>query len=103
MQYQWSAVTKGMDVVDLNGDKIGSVGEVFTGAAVGTSMAGSGDSASGNYIKADTGFLGLGKDYYIPAEYVSDIVGDRVMLNVTKDAADTMGWDNKPAALDRLD
>jgi hypothetical protein len=90
-----------MDVCDLNGDKIGSVGEVFSRASVGTgAVTGSGTSASGNYIKVDTGFLGLGKDLYIPAEYISDIVGDRVLLNTTKDAVDSMGWDHKPSGFD---
>ena len=104
MEYQWSAVRKGMDVYDLNDDKIGSVGEVYAGATVGTSATGTtGVSASGNYLKVDTGFLGLGKDYYVPAEYVSEVIDDKVMLNLTKDAAKTMGWDNKPAALEDMD
>ncbi|HEX3245365.1 MAG TPA: PRC-barrel domain containing protein [Chloroflexota bacterium] len=104
MDYQWSAVRKGMDVYDVNGDKIGSVGEIYAGATVGAGTSTtSGVSASGNYIKVDTGFLGLGKDYYVPAEYVSEVIDDKVVLNLTKDATKTMGWDNKPASLEGLD
>jgi hypothetical protein len=104
MEYQWSAVRKDMDVYDVNGDKMGSVGEIYAGATVGAhATAASGVSASGNYIKVDTGFLGLGKDYYVPAEYVSDVTDDKVMLNVSKDAAKTMGWDEKPSSLEGLD
>jgi len=104
MDYQWSAVRKGMDVYDVNGDKIGSVGEIYAGATVGAgTSAASGVSASGNYIKVDTGFLGLGKDYYVPAEYVSEVIDDKVVLNLTKDAAKNLGWDNKPASLEGLD
>jgi hypothetical protein len=104
MDYQWSAVRKGMDVYDVNGDKIGTVGEIFAGATVGAgSSTTSAGSTSGNYLKVDTGFLGLGKDYYVPAEYVSDVLDDKVMLNVSKDAAKSMGWDEKPASLEGLD
>jgi hypothetical protein len=104
MEYQWSAVRKGMDVYDVNGDKVGSVGEIFAGASVGAgSSAGYAATSSGNYLKVYTGFLGLGKDYYVPAEYVSDVLDDKVMLNVSKDAAKTMGWDEKPASLEGLD
>ena len=104
MDYQWSAVRKGMDVYDVNGDKIGTVGEIFAGATVGASSSTtSASSTSGNYLKVDTGFLGLGKDYYVPAEYVSDVLDDKVMLNVSKDAAKSMGWDEKPASLEGLD
>jgi hypothetical protein len=103
MDYQWSAVRKGMDVYDVNGDKIGSVGEIFAGATVGASSTASAGSTSGNYLKVDTGFLGLGKDYYVPAEYVNDVLDDKVMLNISKDAAKSMGWDEKPASLEGLD
>jgi hypothetical protein len=104
MEYEWTAVRKGMDVYDINGDKMGSVGEIYAGATVGArTTAASGVSGSGNYLKVDTGFLGLGKDYYVPAEYVSEVHDDKVMLNMTKDAVKTMGWDNKPASLEGLD
>ena len=104
MEYQWSAVRKGMDVYDINDDKMGKVGEIFAGATVGAGTAAtSGVSTSGNYLKVDTGFLGLGTDYYVPAEYVSEVIDDKVMLNITKDAAKSMGWDNKPASLEGLD
>jgi hypothetical protein len=103
MGYQWSAVRKGMDVFDVNGDKIGGVGEIFAGATVGASGSRAAGSTSGNYLKVDTGFLGLGKDYYVPAEYVSDVLDDKVILNISKDAAKAMGWDEKPASLEGLD
>ena len=104
MEYQWSAVRKGMDVYDINGDKMGSIGEIYAGATVGASTTvGTGVSASGNYLKVDTGFLGLGKDYYVPAEYVSEVLDDKVIINTSKDTAKTMGWDEKPSSLEGLD
>lgn len=104
MNYQWTAVREGMDVTDINGDKVGSVGEIFSRAGVASSTTttsmDTSVSASGNYLKVDTGFLGLGKDLYIPAEYVSDVVDNKVRLNTSKDAIDSFGWDEKPAFLD---
>jgi hypothetical protein len=44
----------------------------------------------------DTGFLGLGKDLYIPASAISDVTADRIYLNVDKDRLDDLGWDRRP-------
>jgi uncharacterized protein (TIGR02271 family) len=79
MQNRGRNIRAGMDVLDLNGDKIGSIGDAF-----------------GSYMKVDTGFLGLGKDYYIPSDSVTEIFDDHVVVNTTKDRLDTMGWDEKP-------
>ncbi len=47
-------------------------------------------------MKVDTGILGLGKDLYIPAEFVNHIRDDRVFLTVDKDRVDDLGWDQRP-------
>lgn len=72
-------VSKGWDVCDVNGDKIGSVNEV-----------------SGSYFKIDSGFLGLGKDYYIPFSAIRDVRDDKVFITSTKDRLDMMGWEKPP-------
>lgn len=72
-------ITKGWDVYDLNNDKIGTVNEV-----------------SGSFFKIDTGFLGLGKDYYIPFSAITDVRDEKVFINSSKDRLDSMGWDRKP-------
>ena len=94
-------IRDGMDVYDLNGDKVGSVGKVYsmTGATATTSTSTSSTSGSGSdwYMKIDTGFLGLGKDLYVPARAISNIHDDRVVLDVGKDTIDTFGWDEKPS------
>jgi hypothetical protein len=69
-------VSKGWDVYDANNEKIGEIKEV-----------------SGNHFKIDTGFLGLGKDYYIPFSAISDVSGEKVFISGTKDRLDSMGWD----------
>jgi hypothetical protein len=48
-------------------------------------------------LKLDTGFLGLGKDLYVPGSAVTSVHDDRVSLDVDKDTIDTFGWDEKPS------
>ncbi len=48
------------------------------------------------HFKCDTGFLGLGKDFYIPFTSVDHVEGDRVYLNVSKDRLNQMNWDRQP-------
>ena len=97
-----TALTEGMDVYDVNGDKVGAVGKIYRPAgatAPSTSAPGSyAEPRSGaeQYLKVDTGFLGLGKDLFIPTSAVSDVAGDRITLSVDKDRLDDMGWDRRP-------
>ena len=51
-------------------------------------------------MKVDTGFLGLGKNLYIPTSAIRDVTTDRVILTEDKDRVDTMGWDQKPPWID---
>jgi hypothetical protein len=93
-----AALAEGMDVYDLKGDKVGTVGKIYRPAAT-TAAPGSfaaPPSGADQYLKVDTGFLGLGKDLYIPTSAVSDISGERVTLTVDKDRLDEMGWDRRP-------
>ena len=85
-----------MDVIDANGDKVGTIGRIYQPAAVPSTTSTVAKPASQAYMKVDTGFLGLGKDLYIPADVISDVTGDRVFLNMDKDHFDGMGWDHKP-------
>src|SRR5688572_16055517 len=86
-----TTLTEGMAVYDANNDKVGSVGKVFRRATAvapsGTQAATSPESetAAESCFKVDTGFLGLGKDLFIPTHAIADVSGDRVMLNVDKD------------------
>jgi hypothetical protein len=85
-----------MDVIDANGDKVGTIGRIYQPAAVPSTTSTVANPASQAYMKVDTGFLGLGKDLYIPADVISDVTADRVFLNMDKDHFDAMGWDHKP-------
>src|SRR4051794_23428169 len=78
MERQWAGqIREGMDLYDVDGDKIGSVGEV----------------ASGRYLRASTGFLGLGRELYIPFSAITDVRSNGIYLSVDKDDFGRQGWD----------
>jgi len=83
MERQWAGqIREGMDLYDVDGDKIGSVGEV----------------ASGRYLRASTGFLGLGRELYIPFSAIADVRSDGIHLSVDKDDIGRQDWDMRPAS-----
>jgi len=81
-----SNIRKGMDVFDVDGDKIGSVDEVTGGDG---------------YMKVKSGLLGLGGSWYIPLELVREVRSDDIYLSVDKDDADRLGWDAPPTTTGR--
>jgi hypothetical protein len=89
-------IREGMDVYDLAGDKVGTVGKIYQAAAVRSTASTAGEPAGTPYLKVDTGFLGLGKDLFIPASAVVEVTAEQVVLNVGKERLDTMGWDRRP-------
>jgi hypothetical protein len=85
-----------MDVYDANGDTIGRISKIYQPVAV-TSATSTGSEPTGRtYMRVDTGFMGLGKHLYIPADAIGAATGDRVILTMDKDHFDAMGWDYKP-------
>ncbi len=94
----YSTIRQGMDVFDLDGDKIGKVNQIHVPAGV-TGKAGVAGTAPVGFqgvLHVDTGILGLGKDLWIPFGSISEIRGKGVFLDVDKDDVDTMGWDHRP-------
>lgn len=73
-------IREGMQVYSSDGHQIGTVGQV-------------GDT----HFKCDTGFLGLGRDLYVPFANVDRVEGNRLYLNVARDRIDTMNFDRQPA------
>jgi uncharacterized protein (TIGR02271 family) len=69
-----------MDVLDMDGKKIGKCGESYD-----------------TYFNVDAGFLGM-KEYYVPFSAVSDVAEDAIYLNVAKDQMGDMGWTERPSA-----
>jgi len=76
-------ISKGWDVYGLNDEKLGTVHEVY----------------ENNYFQMDTGFLGLGKDFWIPFSAITDVRGDKVYIRADKNNLKSMGWDKKPTGL----
>lgn len=72
-------IQQNYSVYGRDDQKIGTVGEV-----------------QGDYFKMDTGFLGLGTDYFVPIDAVTDVRDDRVYINATKDQLSSLGWESKP-------
>jgi hypothetical protein len=89
-------IRKGMDVMDVDGDKIGTVDEIFQPAAVSSTASTAGEATGEPILKVETGILGLGTDYYVPSSAVRDVTTERVVLGIDKDELDAMGWDTRP-------
>ena len=97
-------IEPGMDVCDVNGDKVGSVARVYrhemaaVGAGVGSSSTGLGSEAHDEILEVKTGFLGLGSHLYVPIGEVQDMTSECVFLRVAKDVAE--GWTEAPSDLE---
>jgi uncharacterized protein (TIGR02271 family) len=74
-------VHEGMDVLDRNGEKIGKAGETMP---------------DGRSFNLDTGFLGIGKEYYVPFDAIREVQENSIYLTVAKGQLDRLGWDQRP-------
>ena len=83
-----------MDVYDINGEKVGKFKNLYQPAVVSSTPSTLAEPTGQPYLHVDTGFLH--KDLYIPADAVSDVLSDRVILNMNKDSVDGMGWNHQP-------
>jgi hypothetical protein len=97
-------IEPGMDVCDINGDKIGSVDHVYryATAEVAPESADVGTQPSDEIVEVKTGILGLGKHYYVPLGAVHDVTSGALFLSEGKDRVDEMGWDTRPDRLDEM-
>ena len=71
-------ISVGDEVYGSDGDKVGTVAEVYPG-----------------YIVVEKGFF-FPTDYYIPMSAIASADNDQVYLNLAKDAALNSGWDTVP-------
>lgn len=76
--HMYDQIHEGMDVVDIDLNKIGKAGETL-----------------GTYFNVDAGFLGM-KEYYVPFDAVTDVRENSIVVNAHKDDLDRMGWDQPP-------
>jgi hypothetical protein len=86
-------IRKGMDVRDSEGEKIGSIKQLFRPDKDRYELA-------EMIMHVETGILGLGSDLYIPGGAVKNVDDDGVYLNVTNDhITAARHWNERPAGL----
>ena len=90
-------IRESMDVVDVDGDKVGTIDKIFQPAAVSSTASRTAEAVGEPTLKVKSGLLGLGTGYYIPASAIRDVTTERVVLSVDKDQVDSMGWDTRPS------
>ena len=94
-------VIPGMDVCDVTGEKIGTIAHIYQ-PHVGTEATEEATPARTGHevLEVKTGFLGLGKHYYIPMNDVQEVLTDSVFLSKSREAFAELGYEEKPAHLD---
>src|SRR5687768_1020522 len=70
---RFAPIREGMTVEDADGDKVGTVGKIYQPASVTSTASSTTEPAGELFLKVDTGFLGLGKDQFIPASAIRDV------------------------------
>jgi hypothetical protein len=94
-------ITEGMDVCDVDGEKIGTVALVHRHAPA---AAGGGRVVDQPpYVEVKTGFLGLGQHLYVPLTAIQDVTEECVFLHQRRDAVEHEhpGWRERPPVPDR--
>ena len=92
-------IRSGMDVCDVGGDKIGSVGEVHHVSQVADPAAASVPDA---IVEVKTGLLGLGKRLYVPMSAVQEVLAESIFLSSPKEELEARGYYEKPAHLSKV-
>ena len=93
-------IRPGMDVCDVGGDKVGSVGEVHQAGQPADPAAA---SVPDEILEVKTGLLGLGKRLYVPMGAVQEVLTESVFLSSPKEEFESRGYYEKPAHLSKAD
>jgi hypothetical protein len=99
----YERITPGMAVLDLAGDRIGSV-KVVSGRLPDLYKTGDLDAIGRNQeaVRAGLGAAGhveidyRGRHLFVPFTAVNEVRDDAVVLTVDREAVDTQGWDRAP-------
>ena len=94
----------GMDVCDLDGEKVGTIGHVYR-HELASVASGSGSVAAmprEDIIEVKTGLFGLGKHLYVPFGAIQDVTSACVFVNQPKDRLEAQGWDVRPDYIDEV-
>ena len=95
----------GMDVCDLDGEKVGTIGHVYRHELASVGTQGTSPVAAmprEDVIEVKTGLFGLGKHYYVPFSAIHDVTSACVFINQRKDDIDGLAWDVKPDYLEEM-
>ena len=95
----------GMDVCDIDGEKIGTVNHVYRYAYAPAAQGETSNvtTAPGeDVLEVKTGVFGLGKHYYVPFGAIHDVTSGCVFLSKRRDDIDGLAWDTKPDYLDEM-
>jgi hypothetical protein len=95
----------GMDVCDVNGDKVGSISRVYRtdpAAARPRDAVAVATMRREDVLEVKTGLLGLGKHYYVPFDAILDVTSGCIFVKEPKDRIDELGWGVRPYYLDEM-
>jgi hypothetical protein len=86
-----------MDVYDFYGHKIGTLAHVhhYDLARVGAAP-GAARPPEPAALEVKTGFLGLGRTFYVPVSAVAEIIGDNLFLSRSRTEVAHLDWEEKP-------
>lgn len=97
------AIGRGLDVFDLDGEKIGTVDRIFRErereSLLSEPIGGEARFGSG-YLEVGARVPGLGRTLFIPFSEIADVDERGVHVRVHKDAVENREWDLRPAFLD---
>jgi len=94
-------IVPGMDVCDVTGEKVGSIAHIYRFDET-TEDTITPAHSSEEIIEVKTGFLGLGKHYYLPVSAVQEVLTDSIFLDKSREAFEELGYTEKPAHFDTL-
>jgi hypothetical protein len=95
-------ITPGMDVCDVTGEKVGTISHLHRLSNADTATMDTATAAEhplDEIMEIKTGFLGLGKHYYVPVSAVQEVLTDSVFLSMARDSFEGRGYETKPASL----
>jgi hypothetical protein len=94
----------GMDVCDVNGNKVGSINRVYRHemARVGAESSTVATMPREDILEVKTGLFGLGKHYFVPFDAIQDVTSECIFIKEPKERIDDLGWDVRPDYLDEL-
>ena len=91
-------ITPGMDVCDVTGEKVGSIAHIYRfDEGTETTDEATPTRTGEEFLEVKTGFLGLGKHYYIPMNAVQEVLTDSIFLSKSRESFAELGFEEKPA------